>query len=70
MSNKGLPTVLAKVSVLYVQPTSVAATQCPHCDELNFEEVWKEQRNKTILHCCSKCGNDYLMKVPNFSPVK
>lgn len=70
MSKKNIPVAIARVSVLYVQPTSVAATQCPHCNELNFEEVWKEQKNKHILHCCLRCGLDYYMNVPNFSPPK
>lgn len=68
--NKTTPSVLAKVSVLYIKPTLVAATECPHCKEFNFVEVCADQKNKTILHPCFACDDDYLMQIPSFSPVK
>lgn len=65
-----LKTVPAKVSLLFVRPTIVAATECPHCKELNFTEIDDGQKKKTILDSCNMCGNEYQMKIPDFNLEK
>lgn len=69
-NKKDTPTVTAKVSVLYVKPTSVAATECPHCKELNFVEVEQANIKQSLLHPCSSCDAEYFIYIPDFSPIK
>lgn len=70
MKNKNIPTVEAKVEKLYVIPTFITYTACPHCKYSNFFEVEEENIKATLTHPCEACGKDYNVYVPYFKTSK
>lgn len=67
---KNLPIATSTVSVMYIKPTFLSSAVCPHCKELNFEEVFTDQRNKEVTTCCALCDNNYILYIPDFSISK
>jgi transcription elongation factor Elf1 len=60
------PTETARVSVLYVMPTFLAFTNCPHCSDNQFVEIGEDENKRSLLHSCTACGKDYYIYIPDF----
>lgn len=59
----------AVVSVAFVNPTFMANTICPLCDNLESTEITIEYQNKKVMHSCSTCSKEYMIAIPKFSTV-
>lgn len=64
------PSVGAKISILYVSPTLLSSSMCPHCDELNFAQIYPGQVKTKVLHACEVCENEYFIDLPDLPPLK
>lgn len=63
-----LPKVIAAISLVHV-PIVVESTICPHCGELNIDNLNEGESGKTLTTSCTKCDKDYLIQIPTYEII-
>ena len=57
------PVVTGSVLKVFIVPTFLSNSSCPHCGHYNFEEVLESETGKVLLTNCQACDKEYHINI-------